>query len=44
MRMDKRDAYAETMTLNGIDTLSGYVPGKVESTKEVKENIKQCNY
>lgn len=42
--MDKRDAYAETMTLNGIDTLSGYVPGKVESTKEVKENIKQCNY
>ena len=42
--MDKRDAYSETMTLNGIDTLSGYVPGKVESTKEVKENIKQCNY
>lgn len=44
MRIDKREAYAETMTLNGIDTLSGYVPGKVESTKEAKENIKQCNY
>ena len=45
MRIDKREKYAETMTLNGIDTLSGYVSSKVKDIPmNVKVNIKQCNY
>lgn len=34
------------MDLNGIDTLSGYIPNKVsiEELKKVQENVRQCNY
>ena len=47
MNIQKRNEYEETMNLNGIDTLSGYIPRKV-SDKDMKNgvkcNINQCNY
>ena len=47
MNIQKRNEYEEKMNLNGIDTLSGYVPRKVSDTdikNGVKCNINQCNY
>ena len=45
MIIQKRNEYEEKMNLNGIDTLSGYVPCKVTNMKNgVKCNINQCNY
>ena len=48
MNIQKRNEYAEKMNLNGIDTLSGYIPRKVNETDYIqstaKENINQCNY
>ena len=32
MNIQKRNEYEEKMNLNGIDTLSGYVPRKVSDT------------
>lgn len=47
MNIPKRDNYEKTMILNGIDTLSGYVPRKISDAdmkNGVKCNINQCNY
>lgn len=48
MNIQKRNEYAEKMNLNGIDTLSGYVPRKVLNENEFKNgvgvNVNQCNY
>lgn len=45
MNIEKRNEYEKTMNLNGIDTLSGYVPQKVEKIENgVTWNINQCNY
>lgn len=46
MQKLKRNNYEKVMDLNGIDTLSGYIPQKVsiEDLKKVKENVRQCNH
>lgn len=47
MNIQKRNEYEEKMNLNGIDTLSGYVPEKIsekDMKNGVKRNINQCNY
>lgn len=47
MNIQKRNNYEHQMILNGIDTLSGYIPGKIseEDMKNgVKANVNQCNY
>lgn len=47
MNIQKRNEYEETMNLNGIDTLSGYVPQQVsdkDMKNGVKANVNQCNY
>lgn len=47
MNIQKRNEYAEKMNLNGIDTLSGYIPKKLNGTdilNPAKVNINQCNY
>lgn len=46
MRKSKRNNYDQVINLNGIDTLSGYLPQKLDNgnLKKVKTNVKQCNY
>ena len=47
MNIQKRNEYEKTMTLNGIDTLSGYVPDAItynDMKNSVKDNISRCNY
>lgn len=47
MNIQKRNEYEETMNLNGIDTLSGYIPHEIsdkDMKNGVKSNINQCNY
>lgn len=47
MNIRKRNEYEEKMNLNGIDTLSGYVPQQISEKNMkngVKCNINQCNY
>lgn len=47
MNIQKRNEYEKTMSLNGIDTLSGYVPDVVtykDMRNGIKENISKCNY
>lgn len=47
MNIQKRAEYGNTMTLNGIDTLSGYVPDVItynDMKNGVKDNINRCNY
>lgn len=47
MNIQKRNEYEKTMTLNGIDTLSGYVPDAItynDMKNGVKDNISRCNY
>ena len=44
MNIQKKFDYEKKMTLNGIDTLSGYIPKKVEKvSNDVKCNLNQCN-
>lgn len=44
MNIQKLNDYPEKMTLNGIDTLSAYIPRKVEKVNsDVKCNLNQCN-
>lgn len=42
MNIQKRNKYGETMSLNGIDTLSGYVDGKMLEGKSL--NVTRNNY
>ncbi len=47
MNIQKRNEYEKKMTLNGIDTLSGYVSQKISENdmkNGVKCNMNQCNY
>lgn len=47
MNIKKREEYENTMTLNGIDTLSGYVPDVItynDMKNGVKDNINRCSY
>ena len=47
MNIQKRNEYEKKMTLNGIDTLSGYVSQKISENdmkNGVKCNVNQCNY
>lgn len=48
MKIEKRNEYSKQMTLNGIHTLSGYLPKRIVDTdfrgKSVNCNVKQCNY
>ena len=47
MNIQKREEYENTMTLNGIDTLSGYVPDVItynDMKNGVKDNINRCSY
>ncbi len=47
MNIEKRNDYERQMILNGIDTLSGYVPKKLsikDMENNVKDNITQYNY
>lgn len=47
MNIQKRNDYKNTMTLNGFDTLSGYVPKMVtynDMKNGVKNNINRCSY
>lgn len=47
MDIQKRNEYEKTMSLNGIDTLSGYIPDVVtykDMRNGIKENISKCNY
>lgn len=46
MNKDKRNKYTQIMTLNGIHTLSGYLPLQInpEQVTENAEKIKRCNY
>lgn len=47
MNTKKRNEYEAAMSLNGIDTVSGYIPTKISATdikSDVKCNITQCNY
>lgn len=47
MDTQKRNEYESTMTLNGIDTVSGYGPGLIlyaDMQDGVKTNISRCNY
>lgn len=47
MNIQKRNEYADKMNLNGIDTLSGYIPRKINK-EDIQTgancNINQCNY
>lgn len=47
MKIEKRKNYFQTLTLNGIDTLSGYIPQQVtqaEIKNGVGVNLNQCNF
>lgn len=48
MNKEKRNNYENTMTLNGIDTVSGYLPNMMityqNMQNNVKTNINRCNY
>lgn len=46
MNKAKRDNYTQIMTLNGIHTLSGYLPLQINPEKviENESKIKKCNY
>lgn len=47
MQIEKRNRYDELMTLNGIDTLSGYVDGYINRNcfdLEYFDNVKKCSY
>lgn len=46
MNRDKRNKYTQIMALNGIHTLSGYLPFQInpENVIENERKIKKCNY
>lgn len=46
MNRDKRNRYTQIMTLNGIHTLSGFLPLQINPEKviEHESKIKKCNY
>lgn len=47
MNVEKRKNYGTTLTLNGIDTLSGYISQKITDAdidNEIQDNIKNCSY